>query len=120
MSCTISTAKRQITLNATVETGQRHLWSTAKKRRIVNTSQTMAKEPMSIPSRGPTPVAKPTAGATKGNTTYVSVHLTAEISIDRWKEPYAEPELVPAGLSGMRRTLRTTRSAFEREAAPDR
>src|SRR6266508_2552615 len=46
MSWTRRTESRPITDSATAEKCQRHLWSTAKKRRMVNTSHVIATTPI--------------------------------------------------------------------------
>src|SRR4051794_2052987 len=80
------------------------------------TMQTMAAMLMTRPIAGPTPLARPMAGRTNGNTTYISRHRNVATISDVWKALRA-PAAEPGGAStGSRRTRRTNRSAPERGA----
>ncbi len=69
---------------------------------------------MMIPSTGPRPLPKLSAGSTNGKITYVKVHRVAEINIDRWNELYASWVVDPAGASLIRSSRRTKTSAADR------
>ena len=82
-----------------------------KKRRIDITMQTMAARLMTRPIAGPTPLARPSAGRTNGNTTYISRHRNVATMSDVWnalRAPFAEPG---GASSGSRRRRRMKRSA---------
>ena len=51
---------------------------------MLNVIETMASMPMVKPITGPTPLATPMSGSTKGKKMYISTHRPALIRIDFW------------------------------------
>src|SRR6187402_2568584 len=77
---------------------------------MLNVIDTMASIPMINPITGPTPLATPIRGSTKGKKIYISTHRPALIRIDVWNAERAS-SAVAVFPSGRRSSLRMNRSA---------